>query len=79
MSKPRKRKLTDIFFFSLFELKETIENACGVPTENQVLMTSLGIQVRDTNLTQVIQSQGSVRFIRNNHRISMITMFFLVG
>ncbi|KAF1806515.1 hypothetical protein FB192DRAFT_1008541 [Mucor lusitanicus] len=44
---------------TLSELKETIENACGVPIENQVLMTSLGIQVRDTNLSHVVKSQGS--------------------
>ncbi|KAL9542244.1 hypothetical protein MBANPS3_008703 [Mucor bainieri] len=44
---------------TLSELKEAIENACGVPIENQVLMTSLGIQVRDANLSQVVKSQGS--------------------
>lgn len=74
MSKTKEKGLTDIF--SLSELKETIENACGVPIENQVLMTSLGIQVRDTNLTQVIQSQGSVGFVRNDYRISMLKSLF---
>ncbi|GAN03349.1 hypothetical protein MAM1_0039c02802 [Mucor ambiguus] len=44
---------------TLSELKETIESACGVPIESQVLMTSLGIQVRDTNLSHVVKSQGS--------------------
>lgn len=74
MSKTKEKELTDIF--SLSELKETIENACGVPIENQVLMTSLGIQVRDTNLIQVIQSQGSVGFVRNDYRISMLKSLF---
>lgn len=74
MSKTKEKGLTDIF--SLSELKETIENACGVPIENQVLMTSLGIQVRDTNLTQVIQSQGSVGFVHNDYRISMLKSLF---
>ncbi|CEP11651.1 hypothetical protein [Parasitella parasitica] len=44
---------------TLSELKEAIENACGVPTDKQVLMTSLGIQVKDANLLQVLQSEGS--------------------
>ncbi|CAO0799710.1 unnamed protein product [Mucor circinelloides] len=44
---------------TLSELKEIIENACGVPIDNQVLMTSLGNLVRDTNLSHVVKSQGS--------------------
>lgn len=64
-----------LFICSLSELKEIIENACGVPIDNQVLMTSLGNLVRDTNLSHVVKSQGSVRMsavammVRNSNHV----------
>jgi len=64
-----------LFICSLSELKEIIENACGVPIDNQVLMTSLGNLVRDTNLSHVVKSQVSVRMsavammVRNSNHV----------
>jgi hypothetical protein len=41
-------------------LKQAIEEDCGVPIEDQILMTDFGKLVREDNLPQILESTGKV-------------------
>jgi hypothetical protein len=56
-------RLIHFSYFRLDDLKQELEHDSGVPTSEQILMTSFGDVVRPETLRQVMESKGKVCYL----------------